>query len=333
MKNILKSMLAIAFMATLSGYANAQNLSRLCFQTGTSTQSCQPVTVANPLPTTASLAVTSLNVSGPFNVTVTNTAALPVIVSNPNGLGGSGSVTITNTAAAPVIVSTANGFGGGSGTGPYNVTLTNTVATPAIVTCTNCGSSSISSITVLNQTMATAIAVTGADIHTIATTTGPTSWGGATLSPANQGAAVVSCTNCGAASVTGPFNVTITNTSAVPVIVSNPNGFGTFSGGALSVTVTNIADGVDVTLGAKADSALTTSGSSGSLIAFMKGVVSLLSTLNTNATSPIVAGTNAIGSVTCTNCTANSGPFNVTVTNTVTVGAHNVSITNTPAVT
>src|ERR1039458_8620421 len=97
MKNILKSMLAIAFMATLSGYANAQSLSRLCFQTGTSTQSCQPVTVANPLPTTASLAVTSLNVSGPFNVTVTNTAAVPVIVSNPNGLGGSGSVTVTNT--------------------------------------------------------------------------------------------------------------------------------------------------------------------------------------------------------------------------------------------
>src|ERR1019366_992810 len=139
MKNILKSMLAIAFMATLSGYADAQSLSRLCFQTGTSTQSCQPVTEANPSPTTASLAVTSLNVSGPFNVTVTNTAALPVIVSNPNGLGGSGSVTITNTAAVPVIVSTANGFGGGSGTGPYNVTLTNTVAIPAVVTCTNCG--------------------------------------------------------------------------------------------------------------------------------------------------------------------------------------------------
>src|ERR1035437_7617481 len=52
MKNILKSMLAIAFVATLSNYASAQSLTRLCFQTGTSVQSCQTVTSANPFPVT-----------------------------------------------------------------------------------------------------------------------------------------------------------------------------------------------------------------------------------------------------------------------------------------
>src|ERR1017187_4761342 len=200
MKNILKSMLAIAFMATLSGYANAKSLSRLCFQTGTSTQSCEPVTVANPLPTTASLAVSSLNVTGPFNVTVTNTAALPVIVSNPNGLGGSGSVTITNTAAVPVIVSTANGFGGGSGTGPYNVTLTNTVAIPAVVTCTNCGAASVTgpfNVTITNTPAVTLAATNVTLTNTVATP------------------AIVTCTNCGSSSIS---SITVLNQTMASAI-------------------------------------------------------------------------------------------------------------------
>src|SRR5665647_1172488 len=88
MNNILKSMLAIAFVAMLSSYANAQAPTRLCFQTGTSVTSCQPVTVANPLPTTATLSGISA-----LSVTVTNTPTVPVIVSNPNGLGGNGAVT------------------------------------------------------------------------------------------------------------------------------------------------------------------------------------------------------------------------------------------------
>src|ERR1019366_5269137 len=108
MKNILTGLLAIALMATLSSYANAQSLTRLCFQTGTSTTSCQPVTAANPLPSTATISGLSS-----LGVTVTNTASVPVIVSTANGFGGgggsTGNVTITNTATVPVIVSNPNG--------------------------------------------------------------------------------------------------------------------------------------------------------------------------------------------------------------------------------
>src|ERR1019366_914242 len=119
MKNILKSMLAIAFVATLSSYANAQSLTRLCFQTNLSNvNSCQPVTTANPLPSTATLSGLSA-----LSVTVTNNAVTPVIVSTANGFGGAGgasNVTITNTASIPVIVSNPNGLGGSG-----NVTVTN----------------------------------------------------------------------------------------------------------------------------------------------------------------------------------------------------------------
>src|ERR1035437_6554740 len=131
MKNILTGLLAIALMATLSSYANAQSKVKLCFQTNLSNvNSCQDVTAANPLPSTATISGLSS-----LGVTITNTASVPVIVSTLNGFGGGGStgnVTITNTAAIPVIVSTANGFGGGV-TG---------------------------NVTVLNQTMASAVAIT-----------------------------------------------------------------------------------------------------------------------------------------------------------------------------
>ena len=169
MKNILKSLLAIAFVAMLSGYANAQSLTRLCFQTNLSNvNNCQTVTTANPLPTTATLSASALS------VTVTNNAAVPVIVSSPNGFGGgaggavtvtSGTVTEVNSAAILAAAQAAIP----AGTNPIGtVTITNTAAVPA----------------------------------------------------------VVSCTNCGAASVTGPFNVTITNTPAVTLA-------------ATSVTITN----------------------------------------------------------------------------------------------
>jgi len=65
-------------MATLSSYANAQALTRLCFQTGTSVQSCQTVTAANPLPTTATLSGTN-NISqlGVTTITQSNITITP----------------------------------------------------------------------------------------------------------------------------------------------------------------------------------------------------------------------------------------------------------------
>lgn len=96
MRHILKCSLALAFMAMLSSYASAQSVTKLCFPTGTSGQSCQYVTTANPLPTTATLSASALS------VTVTNTATVPVIVSTPNGFGGvtgALNVTVTNTNA------------------------------------------------------------------------------------------------------------------------------------------------------------------------------------------------------------------------------------------
>src|ERR1035437_7810862 len=96
MKNILKSMLAIAFVAMLSGYANAQSLTRLCFQTGTSVQSCQTVTTANPLPTTATLSASALSVTitNTPNVLETNSAAILSAVqgATPAGTNAIGSV-------------------------------------------------------------------------------------------------------------------------------------------------------------------------------------------------------------------------------------------------
>jgi len=105
MRNLLRSLLTFAFMAMLIGYSSAQTRTKLCFQTGTSVQSCQDVTTANPLPTTATLSATALS------VTVTNTATVPVIVSTPNGFGAgsgfTGNVTVTNTANVSEVNSAA----------------------------------------------------------------------------------------------------------------------------------------------------------------------------------------------------------------------------------
>ena len=79
MKNILKSLLAIAFVAMLSSYANAQTKTKLCFQTGTSVLSCQDVTAANPLPVTqggsGSQPITGTTTTVNSTVTPTNTFA------------------------------------------------------------------------------------------------------------------------------------------------------------------------------------------------------------------------------------------------------------------
>ena len=194
--------------------------------------------------------------TGPYNVTITNVASAPAIVTCTNcgaaSVTGPFNVTITNTAAAPAFVSSSdiaallsasipagvNSIGG--------VSIINSSSSPAVVTCTNCGAATVNgpfNVTVTNSTMTSAVAITGTDLHTIATTTGPTSWAGQTLGAitlwgtapgavtvpnvnafiANTSSSpgVVTCTNCGAASVTGPFNVTITNTAAAPVFISS----------------------------------------------------------------------------------------------------------------
>ena len=159
MKNILSGLLAVALMATLSSYANAQSKVKLCFQTGTSVQSCQDVTAANPLPTTA-----TLSLAAALNVTVTNNAAVPVIVSSANGFGsGTGNVTVTNTAAIPVIVSSPNGFGGaGSSVTVTSGTITEVNSTAILAAATSAipaGTNAIGTVTVTN-TVATTSSLT-----------------------------------------------------------------------------------------------------------------------------------------------------------------------------
>lgn len=65
-----------------------------------------------------------------------------------------------------------------------------------------------------------------------------------TLTTASAG--WVQCDNAGQLKTTASFtasslNVTVTNTTAAPVFVSNPNGFGGTISGGLNVTVTNVA--------------------------------------------------------------------------------------------
>lgn len=92
-------------------------------------------------------------------------------------------------------------------------------------------------------------------------------------------------------SAAGGINVTVTNTTAGPVFVSNPNGFGggSVGGGPFNVTITNVADGVDATLGAIADAAAT-AGSTGTLSAKLRLMTTQLDTINTtlgaNVTNP-----------------------------------------------
>ncbi len=143
MKNILTGLLAIALMATLSSYASAQSLTRLCFQTNLTSvnQSCQNVTAANPLPTTATLSASALS------VTVTNTAASPAIVSTPNGFGavtgGPFNVTVTNVAnvsevnSAAILSAVQAAIPAGTNS-IGTVTVTNNASSPAVVSCTNC---------------------------------------------------------------------------------------------------------------------------------------------------------------------------------------------------
>src|SRR5450755_2199604 len=73
MKTVFRIGLAIALMAMLSCTAKAQSLTRLCFQTGTSVQSCQTVTAANPLPTSADPCQQATKINLPISQTATAT--------------------------------------------------------------------------------------------------------------------------------------------------------------------------------------------------------------------------------------------------------------------
>ena len=90
MKTILKSMLAISLMAMLSSYANAQSKTKICFQTGTSVQSCQDVLATNPFPVTiANNPIIGLATTGGWTPLLLNSLAATVttIKNTPGQLG------------------------------------------------------------------------------------------------------------------------------------------------------------------------------------------------------------------------------------------------------
>jgi hypothetical protein len=132
------------------------------------------------------------SISGPFNVTVTNNATGPVIVSSPSGFGGAGSsslVTVTNTAAVPVFISSADMYSAliasiPAGTNAIGVVTISNILGTTTVTCTNCGSASISNVTVVNGASSPVLVSV---LNTNAITTGTNTIGGVNVRPATAG--------------------------------------------------------------------------------------------------------------------------------------------------
>ena len=275
MKRILLLVLTALWLA-VPETSYAQSRVKICFQTGTNVQSCQDVTALNPLPVTGiNISVGSLTLSAVNTVTATvtnttsatslavsvvNTPTNPVVISPVANAGvlvqntvtvsqnNTAQVKVASSAAAPLIVSSPNGFGTFSG-GALNVTVTNTTASPGIVSCTNCGatfSGGAVNVTVTNTIANSRVSeVNSASISVLlfksAIPAGANTIGGVSIINTAAGPASYTCTNCGAASVTGPFNVTVTNTNAngqaamassSPVVIASNQS-------ALNVTVAN----------------------------------------------------------------------------------------------
>lgn len=141
--------------------------------------------------------------------------------------------------------------------------------------------------------------------------------GPAVPGPAQSQSALVGCIYTSA-------GVTLTDTNNQAALQCNSTGqlitSGSGGGGGGAAT---IADGADVTQGAKADTVCATSTGTCTVTALIKKLNTLIDTLNTNVTSPVPAGTNTVGGTTPV-ASATGGATPSTVISAATTNATNL---------
>lgn len=322
------------------------------------------VNVPNPLTVTcANCATSTASVAGALNVTITNqpyvnitpTGSVTVSNANPNGqasMANSQPVVIASDQSTLVITCTNCASGAFNG----QVTVANSAAFPAIVSCTNCGAATISG---LNVTGPFNVTVTNVNANGIAFITqsspvviasnqpGLTIANAITIlnSPANPvialvtvsntatQPAIVSCTNCGAASVSvsGPFNVTITNsitlsnTAAAPAIVSLVNiPTITLSNPVLTsnVTVTNTNPNGQATMANSQSVAIASNQTNlGVTVANTASAPVVVSLVNIPIGVTVANTASAPAIISMVNIPGISGPITVSIANTSSVAA------------